>query len=134
MERNRKTSLVYITCAAALLALLGAFFMFLGLSRDFTPSLGYFEKGSLPAILLYATLTVGVGLGAFSWMYFHPHPAGAIQSRGPFLYQSCRCFFNSGAAMVFGRGSSAYQPLPLPLGPGFDCRFVCPFVYCFPCL
>ncbi len=70
MERNRKTSLVYITCAAVLLALLGAFFMFLGLSSDFAPSLGYFNKGSLPAILLYAALAVGVALGAFSWILF----------------------------------------------------------------
>lgn len=79
MERNRKASLVYITCAAALLALLGSFFMFLGLSSDFTPSLGYFATGSLPAILLYAALTAGVVLSAFSWIYLRrtqPKPSG----------------------------------------------------------
>lgn len=92
MERNRKTSLVYNTCAAALLALLGAFFMFLGLSRDFTPSLGYFEKGSLPAILLYATLTVGVGLGAFSWMYFHRTRPVQSSHEAPFCTKAAGAF------------------------------------------
>ncbi len=70
MERNKKTSLIYMICAATLLAFLGAFFMFIALSKDFSPSLGYFEKGSLSAILLYAVLACGVLLGFFSWIFF----------------------------------------------------------------
>ena len=69
METNKKSSLIYVACAAILLALLGAFSMFVALASDFTPSLGYFNSGSLKAALLYITLTAGVALGVFVWIF-----------------------------------------------------------------
>lgn len=69
MEPNKKTSLLYVACAAILLALLGAFSMFVALASDFTPSLGYFSSGSIKAALLYITLAVGVALGIFAWIF-----------------------------------------------------------------
>lgn len=69
METNKKSSLIYVACAAILLALLGAFSMFVALASDFTPSLGYFNSGSLKVALLYITLTAGVALGGFVWIF-----------------------------------------------------------------
>lgn len=69
METNKKTSLVYIACSAVFLALLGAFLMLLALASDFTPSLGYFNNGSVKAALLYAVLAAGVALGVFAWIF-----------------------------------------------------------------
>ena len=67
MEAKKKTSLLYIACAAILLTLLGSFVMFLALSTDFTPALGYFAKGSLTAFLLYIVLAAGILLGGIVW-------------------------------------------------------------------
>ena len=67
MEAKKKTSLLYIACAAILLTLLGSFVMFLALSTDFTPALGYFTKGSLTAFLLYIVLAAGTLLGGIVW-------------------------------------------------------------------
>ncbi|MBS5724583.1 MAG: hypothetical protein KHW59_02245 [Clostridiales bacterium] len=69
METNKKSSLIYVACAAILLTLLGAFSMFVALSTDFTPSLGYFSTGSIKAALLYITLAAGVALGIFAWIF-----------------------------------------------------------------
>ena len=69
METNKKSSLIYVACAAIFLALLGAFSMFVALASDFTPSLGYFSTGSIKAALLYITLTAGIALGIFVWIF-----------------------------------------------------------------
>lgn len=70
MVKNKKTILAYLLCGAVLVALLGAFCMFLAVVGDYSPELGYFEKGSVKAGVLYAVLTIGVILAAVSWFLF----------------------------------------------------------------
>lgn len=70
MVKNKKTILAYLLCGAVLVALLGAFCMFLAIVGDYSPELGYFDKGSIKAGVLYAVLVVGVILAAVSWFLF----------------------------------------------------------------
>lgn len=70
MVKNKKTVLAYFLCGAVLFAVLGAFCMFLALMSDYSPELGYFDKGSVKAGLLYAVLAAGVIFAAVSWLIF----------------------------------------------------------------
>ena len=70
MVKNKKTILAYLLCGAVLVALLGAFCMFLAIVGDYSPELGYFDKGSIKAGVLYAVLAAGVILAAVSWFFF----------------------------------------------------------------
>ncbi len=70
MVKNKKTILAYLLCGAVLIALLGAFCMFLAIVGDYSPELGYFDKGSVKAGVLYAMLLAGVILAAVSWFLF----------------------------------------------------------------
>ena len=74
-------------CAATLLAFLGAFLMFIALSKDFSPPLGYFSKDSLSAALLYAVLACGVLLGIFSWIYFRRSKQIVVSNAAPLYTQ-----------------------------------------------
>ena len=79
MVKNKKSILAYLLCGAVLVALLGAFCMFLAIVGDYSPELGYFDKGSVKAGVLYAVLTIGVILAAVSWFLFRksiPENAG----------------------------------------------------------
>ena len=70
MVKNKKTILAYLLCGAVLLAVLGAFCMSLAIVSDYSSKLGYFERGSVKAGLLYAVLAASVVLAAGSWLLF----------------------------------------------------------------